>query len=291
MSLSISTNNAHTVYRHYRERLEKQMEQREAVAIARAVMHWVLGMNAAEWAASSDYRLSESEILRVHFAFKSLLAGTPLQYVIGSAPFMDRDFLVGPGVLIPRPETEELAAWIIHENASHNSLHILDIGTGSACLAVTLALTLKKPDVVAVDISPEALEYARKNASRFGADIRLLQADVTDPDFLAGESGFDIIVSNPPYVRDSEKTYMRGNVLDHEPHLALFVPDEDALIYYRHIAGAGQHLLRPGGYIYLEINEKLGAEVLALFARSGFVNGELRQDFNGRDRMVRVKKG
>jgi len=290
MPLSISTNNAHAVYRHYRELLANQMENRAAALIARTVMQEVMAMDAAGWHAASDYRLSESEILRVHFTFKEILSGKPLQYVIGHGPFMGRDFLVGSGVLIPRPETEELADWIIRSHAADPQPRVLDIGTGSACLAVTLALGLQHPGVVAVDISPVALAYARKNASRFETDICIIQADVTEDGFLAEEAGFDIIVSNPPYVRESEKKRMCHNVLGHEPHLALFVPDEDALRFYRCIARAGLRLLRRGGYIYLEINEALGPDVLALFAASGYSGGELRQDINNKDRMVRVKR-
>ena len=211
----------------------------------------------------------------------------PVQYITGRAGFCGRRFSVREGVLIPRPETEELVGWIIGDFKDRGSLSILDIGTGSGCIAVSLAAVLPGARVTAIDISEKALEIARENASANGVEVRFLQADILADALPAGEQ-FDIIVSNPPYVRESEKAQMGRNVLGYEPHQALFVDDADPLVFYREIADKGKTALAAGGALYFEINEALGRETLAMLSGAGYAGAELRRDLHGKPRIVKA---
>lgn len=216
-------------------------------------------------------------------AMTRLEQGMPMQYVTGSAPFYGRDFDVTSAVLIPRNETEELVHLIIAENPEQD-LRILDIGTGSGCIPITLALEMDRPVLSALDISETALDVARRNADKYGVAIDFLQSDVLRDELPVYD--LDLLISNPPYVRESEKKDMHINVLDHEPHLALFVPEEDPLIFYRIIAHKGLAALKPGGRLYFEINEALGAALLDMLSQMGYQHSMIRKDLNGRDRMV-----
>ena len=216
-------------------------------------------------------------------AFQELMTGKPIQYVIGKAPFYGREFMVNADVLIPRNETEELVHLIIQEN-KNSGLRILDVGTGSGCIPITLALETKQAEVFSLDISEKALHVASQNASSLGAKVVFQKCDILNEQIPFGN--LDIIVSNPPYVRVSEMEMMHDNVLKHEPHLALFVNDEDPLLFYRQIAQKAKQVLNPLGRIYFEINEALGASVLKLLTEMGFKNIRIIQDLNGRDRIV-----
>ena len=230
-------------------------------------------------------------------AFARMAVGEPIQYIIGKAHFYGRVFNVSPSVLIPRPETEVLCRDVIDNcNRSANPA-VLDMCTGSGCIAWTLALELSGAQVTAVDISEGALGVASSQEfssemSHTGAESpRFMKADVLGeiPEGIK-ESSFDIIVSNPPYVMDREKALMRSNVLDHEPHLALFVPDDDPLLFYRAVARWASVLLAPGGYGIVEINEALGDQTAEVFRTAGFCNVEVVLDLNDRDRFVRFTK-
>lgn len=210
-----------------------------------------------------------------------LLAGEPLQYVIGKAQFCGRDFNVSPAVLIPRPETEELVA--AAKSLAGGGARILDLCTGSGCIAWTLALDLMDVDVTALDISEAALEVARTQP--FDADVCFVKGDLLGECSLDGP--FDLIVSNPPYIMEKERAQMRRNVLDYEPGLALFVPDEDPMLFYRAIARWSKRLLAPGGSGFVEINETEGAAVLETFGE--FSDVRLEKDLSGRDRFVRFQ--
>lgn len=193
-------------------------------------------------------------------------------------------------MLVPRPETEELVDWIIDENRDKPHLQILDIGTGSGCIAISLAKNLKETQVTAIDVSVKALEIASQNALYNKAEINFIQADILKTENLMPNlslSPFDIIVSNPPYVRHLEKTSISRNVLDFEPHLALFVEDNDALLFYRKIAQLALQNLKPNGKLYFEINQYLGQEMVNLLASLGFVAITLKKDIYGNDRMIR----
>lgn len=218
-------------------------------------------------------------------AVKGLLNGKPIQYILGKAPFYGREFFVDPSVLIPRNETEELVHWIIEEKKS-SDLRILDIGTGTGCISITLDLEMNRPNVYGLDISQESLEIARKNNSTLGAGVQFLEADILNQAIVLAE--LDIIVSNPPYVLKSEKNQMHPNVLDHEPHLALFVENDNALLFYESIAQKAKTALKIGGRIYFEINESKGGAIAQLLEDLGYSDIEIRKDLNGKDRMARA---
>lgn len=230
-------------------------------------------------------------------AFARMAAGEPIQYIIGKAHFYGREFCVSPSVLIPRPETEVLCRIAIENNRRKTGLEVLDMCTGSGCIAWTLALEQAGAVVTAVDVSDEALSVAAsqdftQETAQTGALVpHFIKADVLGeiPREIA-DTSFDIIVSNPPYVMDSEKALMRSNVLEHEPHLALFVPDNDPLLFYRAVARWASALLKPDGYGIVEINEALGQQTADVFRNAGFVNVEVVPDLNDRDRFVRFSR-
>lgn len=207
----------------------------------------------------------------------------PAQYITGFAWFLDRKFAVREGVLIPRPETEELVRMIDDRYKGRSGLRVLDVGTGSGCIAVTLAAELKQAEVVAVDVSESALEVARENARRHRVSVDFVRCDMLQE----GPSGhFDLIVSNPPYVTLQEKDEMRPNVLRYEPHRALFVPDDDPLVFYRAIAEYGCRSLNPGGMLWFELNERYGSEVASLLEQSGYSEVTVHDDMFGKQRMA-----
>ncbi|WP_158856059.1 peptide chain release factor N(5)-glutamine methyltransferase [Lunatibacter salilacus] len=220
----------------------------------------------------------------LEFAMSKLLSGTPIQYVLGKAHFYGRDFFVSPHVLIPRFETEELVHLIIGEN-TFDAPNILDVGTGSGCIPITLWLEIPQSKVTGIDISPEAIAVASQNAGTLNATVDFLQVDILQDEIPTGP--WDIIVSNPPYVRNLEKEAMHQNVLDHEPALALFVSDEDPLLFYRVITQKSTRNLNAGGKLYFEINEGFGPETKLLLEQKGFVDVTIHRDLQGKNRMVR----
>ena len=216
----------------------------------------------------------------------------PIQYIIGDTEFYGLNFKVDSSVLIPRPETEELVSWIINDikaqQTNKETLNILDIGTGSGCIAITLAKHLPNAKVFALDISKDALIVAKTNAALNEVDISFLEENVLD--WSSDELKFDIIVSNPPYVRELEKDMMTDNVLKHEPHLALFVKDDDALLFYREITQISKQILNNTGQLYFEINEYLGEDTQHLMQKEGFERIEMKQDIFDKDRMIKGVK-
>lgn len=215
--------------------------------------------------------------------FERLKTGEPIQYILGKGPFYGRDFSVSRATLIPRNETEELVHLIIKENQNPD-LRILDIGTGTGCIPITLALEMKNPLVSGIDISEDALKIAVSNAKNLNAKVSFSICDILTS--VPQSSEFDILVSNPPYIPLEEKGMMHRNVLEFEPDLALFVADEDPLIFYRTIAEKGKNLLKPSGNIYFEINERFGNDVSNLLESFGYKNIRIVQDLNGKDRIV-----
>jgi len=214
----------------------------------------------------------------------------PIQYLLGKTNFYGLDFEVNENVLIPRPETEELVEWIINENKKEKKskkIKVLDIGTGSGCIAISLAKNLPNAEVYGIDVSKKAIETAKRNAINNNVDVTFMYLDILDTDVLT--CNFDIIVSNPPYVRNLEKEEIKKNVLDYEPHLALFVDDNDALIFYRKIAALAKSGLKDDGQLYFEINQYLGKEMTELLEKMDFKNIELRKDIYDNDRMISCK--
>ena len=219
-----------------------------------------------------------------------LQQGEPLQYIEGKAPFCGMNFKVQPGVLIPRPETAELVEWITHDFTTQNA-RILDLGTGSGCIAISLSKKLPQATVEACDISTEALSVAKENNEQNNANVEFFHHDILDRATPLPHS-YNMLVSNPPYIKQSEAKDMEEHVTEWEHHTALFVPDDDALRFYRAIAEIGQtEALLPGGSIYVEINQALGKETVDLFESYGYKEIELRKDIYGNDRMVKGVKG
>ena len=221
-------------------------------------------------------------------ALEQLKNDCPIQYIIGEVEFMNLKFEVNKNVLIPRPETEELINWILSFEESSYSKSILDIGTGSGCIPIILANSLPESNVVTYDISEKAIEVARKNAIANKIELKIEQQDILKIQSL--DASYDIIVSNPPYVRESEKIQMKNNVLLYEPNIALFVPDDDPLLFFRHIAQLAIKSLKPSGLLYFEINQYLSSSLCEILEDLGFQEIELKKDIYGADRLIRAIK-
>jgi release factor glutamine methyltransferase len=259
----------------------------ECKSMARLYFETKLGFKASDFLLRSDYLLTDNEQDDFDKALDRLSQGEPIQYVLGKAWFMDLLFDVAPGVLIPRPETEELVHWVTSDMTNPKG-RLLDIGTGSGCIAVSLANLLPETAVSAWDVSEAALAIASANALRNNCSVRFDLVDVLAHRPKMDDLRFDAIVSNPPYVTESEKGAMHTNVLAFEPHLALFVDDADPLLFYRTIAKLGPSMLERNGCLYFEINEHFGPQTVEMLASVGYVDIELRDDINGKHRMVKA---
>ena len=264
-------------------------DESERNAIVRAICCEILGISATAYYLKEPITLTTKQESLLNDITKRLLQGEPLQYIEGRAPFCGMNFIVNPNVLIPRPETAELVDWIISDHATQQP-HILDLGTGSGCIAISLSKQMPQATVEACDISEGALEVARANNNENGTSVDFFHHDILDLTTPLPHS-YDILVSNPPYIMQSEATDMEQHVTEWEPHTALFVPDNDALRFYRAIAEIGKtDALKPGGHIYIEINQALGAETVALFENYGYKKVTLRKDIFGNDRMIKGVK-
>lgn len=239
-------------------------------------------------ALNHDLTFSEADFIVWNSILEELKKEVPIQYLLGKTHFYGLEFEVNEHVLIPRPETEELVEWVINENKAidkKKKIKILDIGTGSGCIAISLAKNLPNAEVYAIDVSKKALETAKRNAISNKVEIIFMLKNVLELEIL--KSNYDIIVSNPPYVRNLEKEEIKKNVLDYEPHLALFVEDNDALIFYRKIADLAKKNLLENGQLYFEINQYLGKEMTDLLEEMNFKSIELRKDIYDNDRMIK----
>ena len=263
----------------------------EAAAIASLVFQQLLHLEALPFRMAAREEVAAEVVAQVPALQARLLAHEPVQYVLGTAHFAGMELEVTPATLIPRPETEELVQLIEREQAHRPGRRVLDVGTGSGCLALALARVLPGAEVLAVDISAEALAVARRNAAVWAPVVVFQEVDILQamPAGLA-PGALDVLVSNPPYVRESERAAMRENVLAWEPATALFVPDEDPLLFYRRLAEIGALLLAADGVAYLEINEALGPETAALFTAQGFADVAVVADMFGKPRMVRAAR-
>lgn len=280
------------------------MERGEARAVALLLLEKVCGLTTAE-ALVTDMGAAGEGGEKVMAMARRVSEGEPVQYVVGEADFCGLSLRVRHGVLIPRPETEELVGWIGEDGGGQR---MLDVCTGSGCVAVALASRFPDAEVEAWDVSEEALEVARMNAGRCGVEVEVKRVDVLDDEEVAramgGDGrnnggggwdgrdygGWDVVVSNPPYVCEEEAKEMEAHVLEHEPWLALFVPNDDPLRFYRQIARMGMGALRDGGRLYFEINRRFGGEVAEMLKAMGYAEVEVRKDFCGNDRMVKAIK-
>ena len=311
-------------YRKLCQRLASVYDMDEARAVVRLLLGERFGLLMADILCDKVTELSADDRTELEKMMRRLENGEPVQYVLGYATFCGRRFRVSPDVLIPRPETEELCQWLISgvqefgssgvQEKSHSTLHtqhstlntqhssILDIGTGSGCIAVTLAAEWPEAQVSAWDISEKALKIARENAERNGASVDFEQVDILNPFNIQPSTlnpqpstpntqhpTFNILISNPPYVCESEKAAMERNVLQHEPHLALFVPDDDPLRFYRAIAEYARHALKPNGWLFFEINPAYADDIVQMLQEMQFEQVTLKTDSFGKKRFLRTK--
>ena len=271
--------------------LKDQYPAQEVNSFFNLLTEAYLGMNRLDFALKPGKEISLEEKDKFESAIHRLSLHEPIQYIIGETEFFGLKFKVNKNVLIPRPETEELVQWLLDdvgESKNSSNLKILDIGTGSGCIAISLAKNLPNAEVFALDISEKALKTARENAGLNKVNVNFIQADILNLEALTGK--FDVIVSNPPYVREMEKVEMHLNVLDNEPELALYVKDTDPLIFYRKITKLAQAGLQKNGNLYFEINQYLANETEEILKNSGFKT-ELKKDIFGNYRMLRgIKK-
>lgn len=289
--MKVPSNLVRDIRKYYCEQLCSVYDSDEATAMIIILLEHYFKITRVKMALEPDMRLSESEMLTFHFAVKDLLKNKPIQYIIGETEFCDLKFKVNENVLIPRPETSELVMNIVNRQKTKDKrqLSILDIGTGSGCIAISLAKRIPNSKVYALDISEKALAVAKENAINNDADITFIHDDILSLNNKI-ETKFDIIVSNPPYVRELEKAEMRDNVLNWEPHNALFVSDSDPLIFYRNILEFAKNNLNQDGEIWFEINEYLGKEMTDLCKGYDFSDIEIFKDFRGKERIAKVNK-
>jgi release factor glutamine methyltransferase len=268
--------------------LEGTFHGEEIRAFSNIIIRHVLGLESMHQAYLSDIKVNESQGEAVIKICRELKEGKPVQYILGETLFYDCKIQLNNATLIPRPETEELVEMIINENRKFTGA-IIDFGTGSGCIAIALAKNIPGTVVTGTDISSAAISIAEKNASQNNVKVKLLVDDILSTD-TGNLDKAGIIVSNPPYVRNSEKEFMQRNVLGFEPHWALFVEDSDPLTFYRAILYKAQTLLQPGGRIYFEINEAMGNAMVALLESYGYSSVVLRKDFNGKERFIKGEK-
>lgn len=272
---------------YIRSRLQPYYTAEEVSALSRIVCCDLFGQAPTDYYLGKDIVLSPKKEQELEDILQRLSRFEPLQYIEGRTLFLGREFWVAPGVLIPRPETEELVELMLKEIPA--DARILDVGTGSGCIAISLAKELPDALVTAWDVSPEALSVARANARKLQADVRFVECDVLA--CQVDEVGlYDVIVSNPPYVTEAEKADMEPNVLQWEPSLALFVPDDDPLRFYRRIAVLGRDMLADGGRLYFEINRAYGREMVEMLRTMGYVGVRVEKDLSQNDRFVIAEK-
>ncbi len=290
--------------RHFRDHLREIYSDGEASVIASMLLENITGFSRSDLLLRKNDALADDQQLKLNEYVLRLRQHEPVQYVIGKAWFFGLEFFVDPSVLIPRPETEELVRWIVDDVAALHfdvfeqlpgqadktkTLKILDVGTGSGCIALALKNEMPRAEVWGCDVSEKALNVARRNGSALNIRVDFQGVDFLNMSEQKSLPTVDIVVSNPPYVSKREMTHMQRNVVDHEPHVALFVPDEDPLIFYKALIAFGEHRLYENGIIYMEIHESLGTEVKQLFSNANFFV-ELRTDMQGKERMVKATK-
>ncbi|RXG23224.1 peptide chain release factor N(5)-glutamine methyltransferase [Leeuwenhoekiella aequorea] len=271
-------------------KLESKFPQSEIATFFKILIDSYLSIKPVDLVLNPDLELSVEQLKLMKTAEERLHTNEPIQYIIGETEFYGYPFEVTDAVLIPRPETEELVEWITKDLQEQvfTNLSILDIGTGSGCIAISLAKNLPNAKISAIDISERAIELAQRNAEKNAVSVNFLERDILNTSVLPHK--YTVIVSNPPYVRNLEKAEIVSNVLDHEPELALFVDDNDPLIFYRKISELAYSFLEEEGILYFEINQYLGAETINLIKNIGFTTVELRDDFAGKPRMIKAKR-
>jgi len=294
--LNAVTSGAYSQYKNLCQQLRAEYDVRESQELSFLILEKLYGVGKADVLSDKGIKISEESQSKQASILNRLLKGEPMQYVFGEAEFCGMTLKVNENVLIPRPETEEMTEWLLSiiRNNQWLSPRVLDLCTGSGCIAISIKKAVEESDVTGIDISDGALLVAEENAKVQGTDISFVKDDVLSglSVFIAsnGKSSFDVIVSNPPYVCEREKTDMEDRVLDYEPSLALFVPDDDPLRFYREIIKISQSLLKPNGLIMMETNRLYAGRVGEMLETSSFRNIEIRKDIFGNDRMVKGEK-
>lgn len=276
---------------HFFDSLKNIQDEQEIESFFFILTEYLHNLKRVDLALNPNFELSDTEVEKWNIILADLQQEKPIQYITGEAWFYGLKFEVNENTLIPRPETEELVDWIIESQklkVKSQKFDILDIGTGSGCIPISLKANLPQANVSAIDVSEKALEVAKRNAVSNKVEINFIQTNILEVEDL--NQHFDVIVSNPPYVRNLEKEEIKKNVLDYEPHLALFVEDTDAFLFYRKIAQLALKNLAPNGLLFFEINQYLGKETVELLENLGFKNIELKKDMYGNDRMIRCEK-
>ena len=284
--MNFSSNLLKEIKSYYQKELVLLYGEKEAAALLNRLILHFFGLTRVEQSLQPGFRLTETEMLKLHFAVKELKAEKPVQYITGETESAGLKIKVTPDVLIPRPETEELVQKIIEAVPAGKPLKILDIGTGSGCIALALKKSLPFSKVTAVDVSRGVLKVAKENGILNNLEIELFQTDILDKAESDKLGSFDVIVSNPPYVTEDDKKMMKNNVVNHEPHLALFVSNDDPLLFYRVIADFAKVHLVPKGSLWFEVNENLAKEVGNLLQQKGLKNIKRHLDFFGKERFV-----
>jgi release factor glutamine methyltransferase len=277
----------------------------ESASIASVVLQNITGIDRMQRVTKNDESLHEGQLHKLIQVAQRLSLSEPVQYVLGEAPFGSMNLFVNNTVLIPRPETEELVEWVVNDVKQKglpvfekgptdadvtDSLKILDVGTGSGCIALALKKQMPRAEVWGCDVSDEALNVARRNGSQLDVRVDFQGINFLDVAQQKGLPTVDIVVSNPPYIPEAGKKTLHSNVVQFEPHTSLYVPDDDALIFYKALAHFGQHRLYSNGTIYCEIHEDMGKDVIDLFKNEGYTPVEIRKDMQGKDRMVKAVK-
>lgn len=270
------------------EKLSEIYHPEEAKTLSQIAVEAVTGWNRMQQNIQLQTALDQDVLNALYDMLQTLQAGKPIQHILGHAPFYNMDFKVNQHTLIPRPETEELVEMILSDHSGQKNLKVVDIGTGTGCIAISLQKHLSNATTTALDVSSEALEIARENAQRLDVTIDFRCLDILEWELTFGEGQFDIIVSNPPYITQSEMRDMHQNVLQHEPHTALFVPEEAPLLFYDYIADFALSHLAPDGTLYFEINQYLAEETKALMLKKGFSTAEIYSDINNVPRMLKA---
>lgn len=275
-----------SLLRHITDKLSAHNDDREAKALAKMLLQEYLSIDKAKLMINDELEVAENVLLLINKAVERLENKEPIQHILEIAHFYGRDFKVSPSVLIPRPETEEMVDLIIksHQNKAFS---LLDIGTGSGIIPITLSKELESCKATGLDISAAALSVARENARAIDAEVEFIELDILKQ---VPEGSFDAIVSNPPYITEAEKKLMYANVLEYEPGMALFVPDNDPLLFYNRIADLCQTILKSDGLLYFEINEHFGAETKSTLDHRGFIQTKIIKDMSGKDRIVSGRK-
>jgi len=276
---------------NFHEQLDALFGKDEVESFFFILTEYLHNLKRIDLALNPNFEISEEEVRKWEAIISELKTEKPIQYIIGETWFYDSKFYVNEHTLIPRPETEELVDWIVSKfpkTQNPKPITVLDIGTGTGCIPISIKKNIPQTEVFAIDVSEEALKVAKRNAIENKVEVHFILQNILDAEKL--ESKFDVIVSNPPYVRNLEKQEIKKNVLEYEPHLALFVEDNDALLFYRKIAQLAKESLTENGQLFFEINQYLGKETVGLLEQLGFKNIELKKDIYGNDRMIKCTR-